>query len=76
MAVLAELSQFTWSGVRPDDAWERPRIQVENNARGRTRSKILCKRVVSSLCTAAPPLQKILLSDFLEGRGGCTQASR
>ena len=35
MAVLAELSQFTWSGVRPDDAWERPRIQVENNARGR-----------------------------------------
>ena len=38
MAVLAELSQFTWSGVRPDDAWERPRIQVENNARGRRSS--------------------------------------
>ena len=31
-----------------------------------------------SLCTAAPPLKKIgkeLLSDFFEGRGGCTQAS-
>ena len=29
------------------------------------------------LCTAAPPLRKIgkeLLSDFFEGRGGCTQA--
>ena len=45
MAVLAELSQFTWSGVRPDDAWERPRIQVKNIARGtvRTRSKIFRK---------------------------------
>ena len=38
MVVLAELSQFTWSGVRPDDAWERPRIQVENNARCRRSS--------------------------------------
>ena len=43
MAVLAELSQFTWSGVRPDDAWERPRIQVVWQ---RTRPKILRKRVV------------------------------
>ena len=38
MAVLAELSQFTWFGVSPDDAWERPRIQVKNIARGRRSS--------------------------------------
>ena len=33
---------------------------------------------LDNLCTAAPPLKKIgkeLLSDFFEGRGGCTQAS-
>ena len=33
----------------------------------------------NSLCTAAPPLKKIgkeLLSDFSEGRGGCTQSEQ
>ena len=36
------------------------------------------KWLFCSLCTAAPPLKKIgkeLLSDFFEGRGGCTQAT-
>ena len=69
MAVLAELSQFTWSGVRPDDAWERPRIQVENNARGQRSSAsaslgtlfctFLCRH-----CTAMTG--KWLVSRFME----------
>ena len=31
--------------------------------------------LTTSLCTAAPPLKKIGKEDFLEGRGGCTQAT-
>ena len=30
---------------------------------------------IYSLCTAAPLLEKIEISDFFEGRGGCTQAT-
>ena len=65
MAVLAELSQFTWSGVRPDDAWERPRIQVENNARGRRSSAS-----ASLAACAQPPLPSKKSSFPILLRGG------
>ena len=33
------------------------------------------KSLTTSLCIAAPPLKKIGKEDFLEGRGGCAQAT-
>ena len=64
MAVLAELNQFTWFGVRPDDAWELPRIQVENIARGRRSSAS-----ASLVACAQPPLpsKKSSFPIFLRG---------